>query len=265
MVNPLVDWLIGNIPVWVVSSLISAVVAYWFDRRRETGRERKTHFDEIKGQVLQPMLTRTRYLQNETTQLFAEHGVPHTIDIGPPGESSLFDSYGTHLPDIKKHWDALMKNVLRLSKDCIVLLKLVRERFEQETGIKVSHPERPIDDEPSLTGDGNILLYNLLVNEETAGKLGTRLRVETINDTPTLRYDNYVLIQTTGPDHVDRKTLERCEAAIEQLSHDSDMKNQARDLLARKERINQQIEDIRKMMQDTLPEKKLRGKCRYCP
>jgi len=265
MINPLVDWLIGNIPVWVVSSLIGAAIAYWFDHRREAGRERKIHFEEIKAQVLEPMLTRTRRLQNETTQLFAEHTFPHTIDIGPPTESSLFDSYGNHLPDIKKHWDALMGNALKLSKDCVALLNLGGERLEQETGIKVSHPERPIYDEPNITSDGNILLYSLLTNEEMAGKVGTRLRIETTGDISTLRYDRYALIRTVGTDHGERKIVERCKTAIEVLSHDSDMKSRARDLLARKEMINQQIEDVRKMIQDALPEKRLRGKCRYCP
>ena len=266
LIEEIIRWLINNIPVLVVTGILSAAISfligYSFQRRLATRVERKDHLEHIRSEVLRPMLERLEVYKSEVHGTVG--GFLGAIPIEPtrPTDSRLYDTLPQHFADLSSSYRSIEVEIRNFGQKCVSFQDDLKLALEANSGL-TTRDSYYTSKEPLITRGGLSSLYqSFFRNPAYRDKLQDHISVRTI-DRESNRFGCY--LGDTSLAQGSPEQMKKFRDVFLSLVRDTSLAEKSTALLQSSEQVLKAIEDVKDKVQDALAQSVLKGKCRYCP
>jgi len=266
LIEEIIRWLINNIPVLVVTGILSAAISvligYSFQRRLATRAERKDHLEQIRSEVLRPMLERLEVYKSEVHGSVG--GFLGAIPIEPtrPTDSRLYDTLPQHFPDLSSSYRGIEAEIRNFGQKCVSFQDDLKLALETNSGLATRNSYHTFKEALITRGGLSSLYQSFFRNPTYRDKLQDHISVRTI-DRERDRFGCYL-----GDTSLAQGALVQMKKFRERylsLVRDTNFAEKSTALLQSSEQFLKAIEDVKDKMQDALAQSVLKGKCRHCP
>jgi len=269
---------LDQLPSWVpdlakalLLIFVSTGLAYLMDIRNRNKmvdlKAREEHFDDIKNEVVKPMIERCAYLKNFLAGVVTD---PQGALFPFLCESHLFGVMESHYPRIMNAWNTLHKDAESLGRDCLSL----REKIISDIRGKVDLGAGSEFDDYHLSHVGfkpQPALWQYFASyRDRVEKVNFRIQptlTGMFNDMHVLDVDWYRWGENKNPELLleavgSKQGLEACRKVLTEVEKESFV--EIGKLYERRDRLSAKVSDLESQLKDILYRKKLDGRCRLC-